>query len=98
MEIGDEGMTFMGLTLGEWAALTAIIGAIAGVIAYLIRVIIIGPLKTAIDSLNSTISQFKQEVNDAMRSTENRLDKVEDDVIRHDEKINTLFKMKANKD
>ncbi|MGG0889953.1 hypothetical protein [Cytobacillus horneckiae] len=74
-------MTFIGLTLQEWAALFAILGALFGGISFIFKAIIIKPLSDAIGNLQKAIDEFREQMKEsdddrkAIHMRINRLDK-----------------------
>ncbi|MFS0594238.1 hypothetical protein AB1L05_21925 [Cytobacillus horneckiae] len=74
-------MTFIGLTLQEWAALLAILGTLFGCISFIFKAIIIKPLSDAIGNLQKSIDEFREQMEEsdddrkAIHMRINRLDK-----------------------
>ncbi|WP_433959304.1 hypothetical protein [Cytobacillus horneckiae] len=74
-------MTFIGLTLQEWAALLAILGTLFGGISFIFKTIIIKPLSDAIGNLQKSIDEFREQMKEsdddrkAIHMRINRLDK-----------------------
>lgn len=58
-------MTFIGLTLQEWAALLAILGTLFGGISYIFKGIIIKPLSDAIANLQKSIDDFREQMKES---------------------------------
>ncbi|MCA1028345.1 hypothetical protein LCM23_19970 [Cytobacillus kochii] len=74
-------MTFIGLTIQEWAATLAVVGTLFGGISYIFKTIIIKPLSDAIANLQKSIDEFREQMKEsdddrkAIHMRINRLDK-----------------------
>lgn len=87
----------LGYTWGEIASIVSIIVVVAGAIAYLVKVIITGPMMESNRALRQTIEQLSQRVEgiggnaDRIHAEhDHRLDKHEVRLARHDEEIENL--------
>ena len=58
-------MTFIGLTLQEWAALIAILGTLFGGISFIFKGIIVKPLSDAIANLQKSIDEFREQMKES---------------------------------
>lgn len=67
---------FLGLFIDEWASLIAIGGGIGGMIALIMRAVLL-PLKNSIDNLNSTIKEMGSSIHDNSRRIGNLEDRFE---------------------
>lgn len=55
-------MTIIGLTLQEWASLLGILGILFGGVSVLFKGIIIKPLSNAIENLQKSIDEFREQM------------------------------------
>lgn len=88
----------MGYTWGELASLLGVMGILFSVIAWIIRVAIINPMKTSNELLSKSIDELSKRVvgigdnaDKVHAEHDARLDEHEVHLARHDEEIKTLF-------
>lgn len=79
-----------GYSLGEWVSLLTILGIISSFFVYLVKQIIVNPLREDIKTLSKTIDNFDT----ALKQYDKRIDKLERDSVRYDTNFTTLFKWK----
>ena len=60
-------MTFLGLTLGEWATLFALVTSMVSGLIFLFRSIIINPLNTTIEGLKGSIDGFRLDLEESKK-------------------------------
>lgn len=81
MAIGGNELTIIGLTLQEWASLLGILGIVFGGVSFLFKSIIIKPLSDAIENLQKSIDEFREQMKESDEDRKdihlriNRLDK-----------------------
>lgn len=74
-------MTFIGLTIQEWAAILAILGTLFGGISFIFKGIIVKPVSDAIANLQKSIDEFREQMKESdvdrkdLRLKINNLDK-----------------------
>ncbi|CRH23049.1 hypothetical protein AB6819_11825 [Carnobacterium maltaromaticum] len=60
-------MTFLGLTIGEWATLIALITSMFSGLIFLFRSIIINPLSANMKSLENVIDSFRLDLEESKK-------------------------------
>lgn len=80
----------MGYSLSEWLTLLSILSIIGGFFVYMVKTIIVNPLREDIKDLSRTIGEF----DNALKQYDKRIDKLEQDSIKFDTNFRTLFKWK----
>lgn len=82
---------FMGFELGEWVQLIAIVGFIAGIVAWIVRASIVAPLTTAINNLSKKVDGIGGNADRVHAEHDRRLDEQDVHLARHDEEFKTVF-------
>ncbi|WP_461243690.1 hypothetical protein [Secundilactobacillus muriivasis] len=82
---------FMGFELSEWVQLIAIVGFIAGIVAWVVRAAIVAPLTTAINNLSSKVDGIGGNADRVHAEHDRRLDEQDVHLARHDEEFKTVF-------
>jgi hypothetical protein len=80
------------LYLQEITWIIGIITFIGGIAIFLFKKIVIEPLQKSIDSLNTTLQEFKLGTDRKINLIEDELDVLKEKTTRHDEQIKTLFR------
>lgn len=84
----------MNLTLQDWASLVALISIAGGAITVLVKLWIINPLSTQIKDLNGNFNALNltlDRIRAEHKELENRVDKHDVELVKHDEQLRTLF-------
>lgn len=84
----------MNLTLQDWASLVALISIAGGAITALVKLWIINPLSTQIKDLNGNFNALNltlDRIRVEHKELENRVDKHDVELVKHDEQLRTLF-------
>ncbi|MEH7355686.1 hypothetical protein V7150_19340 [Neobacillus drentensis] len=78
--------------LQEITWIIGIISFIGGVSIFLFKKIVIEPLQKSIDSLNTTLQEFRLNTDRKINLIEDEIDVLKEKTTRHDEQIKTLFR------
>lgn len=76
--------------IGIITAVITIISFIGGIATFLFKRIVIEPLQKSIDSLNSTLQDFKMSTNKELEIHEKEIDFLKERTTRHEEQIKNL--------
>lgn len=83
-----------GMTIGEWASLTAIIVAVVSLVGAFFRYVVFAPIQTSIKELSASVDGLKASL-DVIKQDYDRLDRRVNEhdrrLDRHHEQINTLY-------
>lgn len=82
------------MSIQEITGLITVASFLGGIATFLFKKIVIEPLQKSIDSLNSTLKEFKVSTEKNIEMLEKRVDVVEDKTTRHEEQIKSIFKFK----
>ena len=80
------------MTLQEITWLITILSFIGGIVIFLFKKIVIEPLQRSIESLNTTLKDFKLSTDRSIHLIEGEIDVLKEKTTRHDEQIKTLFR------
>lgn len=81
----------MGFELSEWVQLIAIVGFIAGIVAWVVRAAIVAPLTTAINNLSQKVDGIGGNADRVHKEHDRRLDDHDVQLAKHDEEFKTVF-------
>jgi hypothetical protein len=79
-------------SIEDIAAFIGILATLCGAVVWLFKKTAIDPLRASIDALNETIRGIREDTDKRLVKIEGRVDRLEEHDIRHEERIETIFK------
>lgn len=84
----------MNFSLEDWASLLGLISVATGFITAIVKLWIINPLSTQIKDLNNNFNALNitlDKIRIEYKALEDRVDKHDVELVKHDEQLRTLF-------